>query len=246
MKKQEHDAIWQGIHNADIQRSIARLETSKSYKDLSTICIIPTPGGNPASPVAFLPTKVCVSIWNLMAPMNNKFLRFTIEGKEVGDAYNESVGVILEHPELSKWKYLLTIEHDNLPPPDGLLKLYESIEKYDAVSGLYWTKGETGQPMIYGDPKEFPKNFRPQVPIPETVQECNGLGMGFTLFRLAMFRKVDKPWFKTVQQFTPGVGIGQGTQDLFFFEKAGRLGFRFAVDNRIKVGHLDLGDGTIW
>ena len=37
---------------------------------------------------------------------------------------------------------MLTLEDDNLPPPDGLLRLYESIEAgpYDAVGGLYWTR----------------------------------------------------------------------------------------------------------
>ena len=70
---------------------------------------------------------------------------------------------------------------------------------FDAIGGLYWTKGENGQPMIYGNPNEMPKNFRPQVPIVDGLQPCNGLGMGFTLFKLSMFRKIDKPWFKTLQ-----------------------------------------------
>ena len=47
---------------------------------------------------------------------------------------------------------MLTVEQDNLPPQDGIMKLYESIEEgFDVVSGLYWTKGDAGQPMIYGD-----------------------------------------------------------------------------------------------
>ena len=145
--------------------------------------------------------------------------------------------MILGHPELKNWKYLLTLEEDNIPPPDGLLKLYEGIGKYDAIGGLYWTKGEGGMPMIYGDPKEMPRNYRPQVPQLDKVQECNGLGMGFTLFKISMFKKVEKPWFKTLQNMT---------QDLFFFDKAAKDGFRFAVDNRVKVGHMDPTSGMIW
>src|SRR5439155_14163954 len=87
------------------------------------------------------------------------------ENDEVGVAYQKLFDMILGHPELSKWKYILTVEEDNLPPQMGLLKLYESIEQgYDVVGGLYWVKGETGQPMIYGDPKVMPRNFVPQVP----------------------------------------------------------------------------------
>jgi len=117
-------------------------------------------------------------------------------GMEVGQAYNTLIEGILANPELSKYKYILTIEEDNMPSVDGLLKLYESMDKYDVVQGLYWTKGEGGQPMIYGDPKVMPKNFIPQMPRIGEVMQCNGLGMGFNLFKLDMFKDPDipKPW----------------------------------------------------
>jgi len=153
--------------------------------------------------------------------------------------------MILANPELSTWKYMLTVEEDNCPPPDGLLKLYEGIEKFDCVAGLYWTKGEGGQPMVYGNPKSMPKNFIPQVPQPECLQECNGLGMGFNLFRLEMFKRMPPPWFRTVQEFN-GAGARAYTQDLWFFEQAGRQGFRFACDTRIKVGHWDQQHKMMW
>jgi len=141
-----------------------------------------------------------------------------------------------------------------MPPPDGLLKLYESIEgevngvKYDCVGGLYWTKGEGGMPMIYGDPQVMPKNFIPQMPTLEGVQEANGLGMGFNLWRMQMFldAKIPKPLFKTLQDFTPGVGAKAYTQDLYFFENAAKFGYRFACDTRVKVGHLDVLTGIVW
>lgn len=228
----------QGKHNTDFDASVARLIKGGSYKDLSTVCVIPTRG--------VIPAKVCTALWNLQSPMNGKFYKFTVEGKEVGQAYNEAVEMILNNPELSKWKYLLTIEEDNLPPPDGLLKLYENMDKFDAIGGLYWTKGEGGQPMIYGNPGEIPKNFRPQIPVPDAIQPCNGLGMGFTLFKISMFKKIEKPWFKTVQDYTHGQGTALMTQDLYFFQKAALSGFKFASDNRVKVGHMDVQTGEIW
>ena len=41
-------------------------------------------------------------------------------GMEVGEAYSQAIEAILAHPDLSKFKYILTMEHDNIPPPDGL------------------------------------------------------------------------------------------------------------------------------
>lgn len=228
---------FSGVHNSDLSVS-DRLEKSKFYKDCSTICIVPTRG--------MIPAKVVQSWMGLMTPMNQKFIRLFIIGMEVGAAYNSAIEQILDNPELQHWKYILTLEEDNMPPPDALLKLIESIDNYGAIGGLYWTKGEGGQPMIYGDPNVMPKNFMPQIPIPDIVQECNGLGMGFTLFKLDMFKIVPKPWFKTEQSYIPGQGTKMFTQDLYFFENAAKHGFKFASDNRVKVGHYDVNQDIIW
>lgn len=226
-----------GYHNKS--DAAARLRKAKTFKDLSTVCVIPTRGS--------IAARVVESWWGLMTPMNQKFTRMIVKGMEVGDAYNAAIQTILSHPELSKWKYVLTLEEDNLPPPDGLLRLYESIEDYACVGGLYWTKGPEGQPMIYGDPNGI-LNFIPQVPQTDTVQECNGLGMGFNLFDLNLFRDpaIPQPWFKTLQEWDPAKGAKGYTQDLYFYENAKKAGHKVACDTRIKVGHYDSEGDFVW
>lgn len=229
-----------GVHNRDIDSSIERLDRSRSYKDLSTIIICPTRG--------VIPARVVQSWMGLMRPMNQKVIGpiFAI-GMEVGAAYSNLIQMILNNPDLSKWKYILTIEEDNMPPADGLLKLYENMDTYDVIQGLYWTKGEAGQPMIYGNPKVFPKNFIPQKPIPNTLMEANGLGMGFNLFKLDIFKNpnLPKPWFKTVQEVVSG-GARAYTQDLYFYENAAKCGYKFACDTRVLVGHYDINSDIVW
>jgi hypothetical protein len=227
-----------GTHNMDLEASRDRLIQGNTYKDMSTICIVPTRG--------MISAKVVQNWMGLMTPMNQKFTRIFISGMEVGQAYNAAVESILDNPELSKWKYVFTLEEDNLPPPDCLLKLLKHMDKYDAVGSLYWTKGEEGQPMIYGDPNVFPKNFIPRLPVPGALLECNGLGMGATLFSMEMFKKMPKPWFKTVQQYTPGVGGSAYTQDLYFFEQAAKYGYRFACDCDCLTGHYDVVSDIVW
>jgi hypothetical protein len=227
----------QGFHNqTPYEENLKR----NAYKDLSTICIVPTRG--------VVPAKVVQSWMALMSPMNQKFTRIFAIGMEVGAAYSSTIENILSHPELSKWKYILTLEEDNCPPPDGLLKIYEHMDKYDAIGALYWTKGIGGKPMCYGRPDVFPKSFAPFMPDPETVTQCNGLGMGFTLFKMEIFKnkKLKKPFFETVQSYTPGVGVAGYTQDLKFFEEAGKLGYKFACDSRVKVGHYDYENDQMW
>lgn len=228
----------QGYHNLDLPAAQDRLIRGHTYRDLSTICIVPTRGS--------IHARVVQSWLGLITPMNQKFVRIFVWGMEVGDAYNSAVENILNHPELSNWKYILTLEEDNMPPPDGLMKLYESIEKFDVVGGLYWTKGEGGQPMVYGDPDVYPRNYIPQIPRTGEVQACNGLGMGFNLFRLNIFKEMEKPWFKTIQEYAPGEGTKMMTQDLYFFDRAAKTGHTFASDNRVLVGHYDEREDKVW
>lgn len=238
MKKSNLTQVFEGLNNLNLEQARGRLMRGSTYRDLSTIMLIPTRG--------LIPVKVVQSWLGMMTAMNQKFFRLFIENMEVGDAYNHGIKVILENPELSKWKYVLTIEEDNTPNPDSLLRLYEGMSKFDVVGGLYWTKGDNGQPMIYGNVNEVPRNFVPQLPQPECLQECCGLGMGFTMFKLSMFKKMPPPWFRTVQEYIPGQGGKMGTQDLMFFQEAAKFGYRFACDTRVRIGHYDVNTNTVW
>jgi len=162
-------------------------------------------------------------------------------GMEVGEAYSNAILEVINHPDLSQWEYVLTIESDNTPPQDGLIKLIEQMDRhpeYSCIGGLYWTKGEGGIPQIWGDVRDPVINFRPQVPIPGQLLECYGTGMGFTLWRLSMFRdsRLRRPWFRTLRG-TDGEGVG--TQDLYFWTDARKYGYRCAVDCSVLVGHYD-------
>jgi len=246
-----------GRHNDNLKESVERLHRGRTYEDLTTIIVVPTRGE--------IPAKVVGSWMGLMRPMNQVCAGPDFwAGYEVGDAYNRAVEAILatnanirkQQPAGRPFRYMLTLEDDNIPPPDGILKLMESIKDYDAVGGLYWTKGEGGQPMIYGNPNVTPRNFVPQMPVAEAIQKCNGLGMGFTLFRIELLEKMapDMPkgsdgvrqWFRTVQEWSAEKGGKAFTQDLWFFDQAAKYGARVASDNRVHVGHYDKINDIVW
>jgi hypothetical protein len=223
-----------GKQNADLAGASARLMKGGSWKRQRVIVIIPASD--------MIPAKVALSHWNLMFAPNNGVVRILALGMEVGDAYSTAVEQILGHPELKDWEYILTIEHDNAPPQDGVVRLMKAMDEHPelaCIGGLYFTKGEGGVAQIWGDPKDPIINFRPQVPIPETVQECCGTGMGFNLWRLSMFNdpNLTRPFFKTHNGLE---GKGIGTQDLVFWANARKLGYRCAVDTSVKVGHYDM------
>lgn len=224
-----------GYHNENIERRTGEVLRSGSWKKQRIIKILPS-----ADVIA---AKVALSHECLAYPPNQGVHRMLALGHEVGDAYSTAIAGILAHPDLSQWEYLLTIESDNMPPFDGVVRLVERMEQHPefaCIGGLYWCKGPGGCAHIWGDIRDPIPNYRPQAPDPNGgLVECYGTSMGFNLWRLKMFKddRLRKPWFKTLNGIE---GQGIGTQDLYFWGDARKYGYRCAVDCSVKVGHYDL------
>jgi len=232
---------FEGAHGKNLPETRARLIKGGSWKKQRIIVIIPADDA--------IPSKVYLSHVNLAFAPNNGVIRMLAQGMEVGDAYSSAIEQIITHPDFQDWEYILTLEHDNAPPSDGVLRLLEQMEahpEFSCIGGLYFTKGFGGVAQIWGDKKDPIINFRPQVPTNGLV-ECYGTGMGFNLWRISMFKdsRLRRPWFVTQKQ------NGLSTQDLYFWSDAQQHGYRCAVDCSIRVGHYDLkGDygppDTMW
>lgn len=227
-----------GRHNANLDLSRGRIIEGGSWKRQRVVVLLPS--------AAMMPARVALAHMNLAFPPNQPVYRMLCLGMEVGEAYSTAIEQILATPDLQDWEYLLTIEHDNVPPPDGVLRLLKRIEahpEFACIGGLYWTKGEGGVPQIWGDIKDPVLNYRPQAPEPGKVVECCGTGMGFNLWRLSMFKDpaLRRPWFKTLAG-----PEGTGTQDLYFWGDARKHGYRCAIDCEVLVGHYDAGTGITW
>jgi hypothetical protein len=61
-----------------------------------------------------------------------------------------------------------------------------------------------------------------------------------------LFRSLPEPWFVTVADIVPDKGPQMFTQDLYFCMNAKKAGKRFAVDLRVKVGHMDVATGVVY
>lgn len=220
-----------GRHNNDLDASRGRIIRGASWKKQRVVCVMPA--------ADLISAKVCLSLWSLVFPPNQAAHRMIALGMEVGDAYSATFEQIAAHPDLGQWEYIFTCEHDNILPCDTVIKLIETMEthpEYCAVSALYWTKGEGGQPQCWGDPTDANLNFRPIPPRVGEVIEVNGIGMGAAIWRMKTFKdkRFPRPFFKT-----KAGREGVGTQDLSFAGEAKKLGYRFAVDCRVLVGHYD-------
>jgi hypothetical protein len=257
-------------------KHIDAYEETKGWRDQSFAWIIPTAGNfvhwdvvdswdNVDMPMNQTRTGRLRSKNMEVGEAYNYLFKLTME---------EDVAASKYHPEyaalVASTRFVFTTEHDNILPTNAITGLMGAIytcpdcggeitdtdewlcdeghKGYDAVSGLYFTKGIPPRPMAYGNPKNGPDDFTPQS-VKEAVEkkqtiEVNGIGMGCAVWRKDLFKKVSEPWFQTIDKDNMQ-GIGGATQDLHFCKKAkAEADARFGVNCGVKVGHVNLKTGT--
>ncbi len=216
-----------GVNNADLETTRTRLIQGNSWKQQKIIVILPS--------ADLISAKVALSHWNLQFPANQQVVKILALGQEVGESYSNALESVLADPNLSKFDFVLTIEHDNILPYDAVIKLLKRMDEHpemSAIQGLYFLKN--GPAQIWGSPEnDCVINFRPQPPRADGgIIETYGTAMGATLFRMDIFRdtRIKRPFFKT----EPGC-----TQDLNFWMEIRKYGYRCCVDCDVRVGHYD-------
>lgn len=190
---------------------------------------------------------------------------------QVADAENIIAKSVVDH----KFEWLLFIESDNVLPPDAFIKINSYMIRGDEpiVGGLYFTKSDPPEPMIYRKPGS---GYFADWKLGDKVQ-CRGLPFGFTLIHGSIIREL---WKKAPEYMVGNIMtrrvfkhpedvvldpnsndffVTQGTTDLNFcneiiregiLEKAGwpkhqKKEFPFIVDTSIFVQHID-NDGIKW
>ncbi len=189
----------------------------------------------------------------------------------VADAQNLAVREAIERD----FEWLIFLEDDVLPPVDMLLRLDHYVRNGPpVVSGLYYTKANPSQPLIYRGRGTGPYlDFK----MGEQVW-CDGLPMGCCLIHMGLLRAMwedAQPYqvagspHHTREVFvsparawvspTGDVNVTTGTSDLEwcdrvvaggYFKKSGwgqyaRKRYPFLVDTAIKCGHI-APDGTMY
>ena len=184
---------------------------------------------------------------------------------QLADAQNLMAQKVVEED----YQWVIFIEHDNVIPADGFVKFNEYINenKIPVVSGLYFTKTEPPEPIMYrgrgnsyyGDWKLGDKVWVDGVPfgflllsaslIKAAWKESPEYTLGNQVVR-RVFEQPNKIWF---DEEKGGMVSKRGTTDLCWctrlmeeglFKKAGWKNFQdmkypFLVDTTIFVNHID-------
>ena len=174
-------------------------------------------------------------------PMNRDVRNFVCIGKEVGAARNELVQKVLEHEERTgrRCSHVFFVDDDVIIHPEVLVKLLEADR--DIVSGLYYAKTAVAQPLVLME-DGLSRSW-----VPGELVDCWAHGMGITLIRTDVFRRLrdETPlgvddygmpgWFKTVREVelygaNGHTVVRNQTEDISFLRKAAALGYQPCVD----------------
>lgn len=186
-----------------------------------TIIGVPTTGK--------IPVKVVGSIENLI--LNRPNIRpIYIEGSLVYDARCRIVNYALEQAA-----DLLFLDSDIVFPLEAYDRLVE--RNADIVSGLYYGRTENNlKPIAYKEvrPKTlFHKQKAENIDVQDLkdYMEVEGAGLGFCLIKNDVLRSL-KP---KVNPFEPFGGLGE---DLSFFVRCRKLGYKVMLDTTFELQHL--------
>lgn len=126
--------------------------------------------------------------------------------------------------------HLLNIDSDMIFPHDAL----ETLLKHDKdiIGGTYRYRGaahnQTNPPSVvkFREGDEYVEGD-----VPETLFTCSALGLGFLLFKLDVFDKLDEPYF-SLDELRPAM------EDVVVCEKLVAAGYQIYCDPTIKIGHI--------
>ena len=133
--------------------------------------------------------------------------------------------------------YILFLDSDNLIPDKAIDKLLDSMTKSgaDIMSGLYFTKDPPYYPVI----REFRSDgfwILDNVPLGQII-EIAGCGLGACLIKPAVFRAIERPYFKFNYE-TWGKKQIMMSEDLYFCRAAMKKGFKLFVDTSCISTHI--------
>ena len=180
-----------------------------------------------------LDVEFVANLFGQQSPLHTSIYHYFPINLPVAEARNQSVEQALK----LECEYVFFRDYDVIAPVNALSVLV--TRQLPIVGGLYFSKTKPPFPLLFVD-------NRPRLDWePGTLVKVDALGMGCTLIRTELFKKLDPPWFKTgdesVQHSASVVGNSKHTEDTFFCRRLREeLGVFPHVDTAVLCDHKDL------
>lgn len=192
--------------------------------------------------VVGIPSFGMVSTYFMQARLSQQFPLVSsavdkiVLNKPIADARNEIVEYALQQGA----NYIYWLDDDVIAPPDAFLKMY--YQNRDIINGVYWAKSNPPMPLLFRGHLEGPYwDWH----VGDFI-EIDAAGSGLTLVKTDVYRKMSKelggPWYSVDYGSFPGIvpdKAHNNTEDLYFYWKAKKLGYKVWADTSIQALHYD-------
>jgi len=184
-------------------------------------------------------------------PLNTTVTHVVMQGVEVGEARNKIVDWALEHNAT----YVMFVDDDVVLPPSAIQRLGYVLDtrgpslypdsKIAVCGGIYMSKEELSTPVVYrknGQGGSWDWKVNDVFPV-------ESIGTGCMMIRTEVFRHIEKPYFKTVQEYTPkgdNLALTMTTDDIYFCNKVTTAGFSILAHGGVLCGHYDVKKDKIY
>lgn len=182
-----------------------------------------------------VPLDWALSFKSLNPPINYNTVFQIINGAPVDQARNEMCKIAIE----KGCKYIFFLGDDVVVPNHTLQQLIYRMdcdETIDVVGGVYCVKSDPSFPLVF---RGFGNGSYWDWKIGEFF-EVTGLGMDCTLIRVESLKRLQAPYFKTVQTdgYLDAINSAESwTEDLYFFNK---LKGKVYCDGSVICKHWDV------
>ena len=178
------------------------------------------------------PPEWGIGLASLRFPNNTGVTFLPVRGKPIAEARNEIADTALNLHSKYCWMIDSDVGLPLLPnPAEQLLYTLEQSALIDpavmAVTGIYCTRENIPTPLVFRDPDGSGPFWRWKE---GDVFPIDWAGAGCLLIRTEAFRLMEPPWF-----------LGpSGLEDVFFFRKLKRHGFKAIADGSVLCTHWDM------
>jgi predicted SAM-dependent methyltransferase len=207
------------------------------YPNFRTLALCVPWSGRP------LPPELPMAFKNCSPPMNSNTIYFETRGKNIDEARNW----FAEQAIKNNAKYLFFWDEDVLVPPHALRELMYVADNWKdiaVIGGIYCLKVERPEPLVFKTTGGGPYwDWKVGEVFP-----CAATGMGCTLIRAEVFKDIERPWFRTVDDLSPyldNIPSGeQWTEDLYFCRKvADTKKWKIMAHGGLLMPHIDVRTG---
>jgi len=178
-------------------------------------------------------------------PLNTSVTHIVVQQVEVGQARN----MIVDHALALNATYIMFIDDDVVLPQYAVQRLGYALDtrgpklypesNIAVCGGIYMSKEELTTPVVY---KKDGLGASWDWKLDE-IFEVESVGTGCMLIATEVFKHLEKPYFKTVEEYVQmedGVGCQKMTDDIYFCKKVRAAGFKILANGGVICGHYDI------